>query len=255
MTTPRLTSDGYMHWPPRDWIESLCARQPDRTWLVQAPLSAGETPLLYLLPDAAVKDRYIRLATVLVWFRVAFRSWLTPLVFVQMILGLLVPLGFLSGIGIPLALLVAFAVIGLGSALSLHVLFRWLGNVRVHPQPGWTRPDILIRSSEEWEGLYLANGLRTERRVTRSLVALTVGALILAVAGYLNLCHGIGILDQAFIGMAVWDREAYVLRCSEAPAWTVMLSAATVGLIIMHVRVDRMRRAGRARATPAEATG
>jgi hypothetical protein len=34
MTTPSLTPDGHMRWPPRDWLESLCVEQPDGTWLV-----------------------------------------------------------------------------------------------------------------------------------------------------------------------------------------------------------------------------
>ena len=78
MTAPSLTPDGYMCWPPRDWLESLCVPQPDGTWLVQTPPLRSQEPRLYLLPDQHRKDSYVTQATRLIWVEVALLHWSAP---------------------------------------------------------------------------------------------------------------------------------------------------------------------------------
>jgi hypothetical protein len=73
MTTPSLTPDGGTPWPPREWLESLCERQPDGRWLVQAPPQQWQKPKFHLLPDDRRKDKCVAQVSRLMQADVAVR--------------------------------------------------------------------------------------------------------------------------------------------------------------------------------------
>jgi hypothetical protein len=255
MSSPTLTPDGRMSWRPRDWLESLCVEQPDGTWLIQAPLSAGEDPLLYLLPDAAAKDRFVKQATGLVWQRVALKHWTAPLsIFLPIWMPLVgtVTSGYLG----PLVLLAGLAIIGV--AVGVHVLrerllFTWLAEASVKPPDGWKRPEVLVRRWEEWEGLYLSLGLPGQWGIGRVMAWITVMLSAVAAAFYLNLCQGIGILDLLIHDRDVYGAREVLPRCDAVSGGFVPFGVAVaLAAVYWNGRLDRRQRAGLARPVPAE---
>lgn len=253
MTTLSLTSDGLMRWPPRDWLESLCVEQADGTWLVQAPLSTGEDPLLYLLPDAAAKDRFLKQAPGLIWLRVALSHWIPPLSLFPPLWSVL----FFPVAGDFLGLLVMLPAAAFGAAatgvhfLSQRRLFTGLADAAVTPPAGWKRPDMLVRRWEEWQGLYLSLGAPGQRVLGRGMAWITAGVIAAAGVTYLNLCQGIGVLDQVFLDWDPRDLPRVAARCGVFGGWGMpLLFAIALSSLAWHRRSERRRQAGAARPLP-----
>lgn len=261
MATPSLTPDGYMRWPPRAWAESLCTPLPDGTWLIQAPIAVAEKPLLYILPDAKAREHYLARATRLVWIRAATRAltqpylaagtfWiffmnanlLAPLWAIRVVLGML-------AIG-PLGVLARFT--------AERLVFAWLSEHSIQPAAGWKRPPILIRTVEEWEGLYRSVGRRMDRVAHIILFGAATSLILWTAAIYLSVCRGISSLDGAVPSLSGWRKEAYATGCNadsgwiasaglSANLWVIFLLVVALGFTILTFwTAERRRRAGRA---------
>ncbi len=259
MTTPSLTPEGDMRWPPRDWVESLCAPQPDGTWLVQAPIWLADKPLLYLLPGQAAKDRFKQLALGLVWLRIAISYWLAiPLLFLLSVWGPLLQAVFADPRPFLLSgrfCLFVIVPLGLVYLLWLRHLFTWLSDVAVTPPPGWKRPDLVVRRAEEWQALHLANGWRVQRVLFIASFGITVAVVMVAASAYLNVCQDVGILDQLVLG---WDARqlAGVREACPYSGWSVLVLPGA-GLVFAATGLlnARQRQAGRARPLAPEGVG
>jgi hypothetical protein len=256
MTTPNLPPDGHLRRAPRDWLESLCERQPDGTWLVQAPLSRGWGPLLYLLPDAAARDQFLKRASGLIWLRVALNHWLGPLVVVLPVWSMLF---FFVSIEF---VLLNFMLLAMGGAvfgahfLREQSLFTWLAKAAVTRPAGWKRPDVVVRRWEEWQGLYLSLALPGLRVLNRGVFWTTAGVIAAAAVAYLNLCQGIGILDQLFLDWGPRDRPGVARRCGVFGGWGMLAAFLLALAILANLRWDdRRQRAGAARPVASDGPG
>lgn len=252
MTAPTLTADGFMHWPPRDWVESLCTPLPDGTWLVQAPLAGGEKPLLYILRDTATKDQFLFRAVGLIRLRTAWRAVATLRPHANM---------FIIFMAIPLARPALYAVLlflvlgGLAHLVWLNYVFRWLGERALQPPPGSKRPATLVRTAEEWEALYLSNGLRAERLAGLLGIAAAASVIILAVLSHLTICQGVGVLDPLYEGMAGWERRWLETRC-DVDGLTILAGIGSIAYAVFLMRFSaRQRRKGRAVPLAGPTTG
>jgi hypothetical protein len=214
MSTPSLTPDGHMLWPPRDWAESLCMRLADGTWLVQAPISSLGKPRIYLLPNAEMKDRYLFWAVGLIHLRIIVRAkyYAVLLVTASMPLWSMIPL--LRG---PFALFWLFLILFWPMYLIWHQqLFLWLESQSLNPPEGWRRPEALIRSGVEWEALYQSNGVGVERLLWLAGCGVVALVAVQATARYLNICQGIDILDPLVMDMTARDRRWFARDCDSA---------------------------------------
>ena len=261
MTTPSLTPDGYMRWPPRAWAESLCTPLPDGTWLIQAPIAVAEKPLLYILPDAKAKEHYLARATRLIWIRAATRALSQPYLaacavwifflnahFLAPLWALRVAMGMLAIV--PLGVLARFT--------AERSVFSWLSEHSIQPPAGWKRPPILIRTVEEWEGLYLSIGRRIDQLAHAIVLGAATYLILWAAAIYLSVCWGISSLDGAVPSLSGWRKEAYATGCNadsgwiasaglSANLWVILLLVVALGFTILTFRAaERRRRAGRA---------
>jgi hypothetical protein len=253
MATPRLTSDGTMHWPPRDWIESLCARQPDGTWLVQAPPLRGREPQLHLLPDDRGKDAYVARATRLLWAEVAINLAFTPPVFLSVFLmGIVGELLLVFGDGSfwPVYIMALVGVmLGLALIVQAHLTGRladWLKEVAVALGDGTTATPFPVRTEREWQAVVLSNGLRGEGIVALAMIGLTIPVMAAYSAAYLNICRGVAMLDPLFPERAREQARAWSY-CPVDGTTLVFKMAAVVIVVALHLVIMRRRRAGRAR--------
>jgi hypothetical protein len=256
MTTPSLTPDGHMRWAPRDWLESLCVEQPDGTWLVQAPIWGRQEPLLYLLPDEAAKQEFLRLASRLVWLRIAFLHWPGwPVLLLASLWGLLLGSAFNDPLTVPPFIpdpvLTACALFGLLYLLWQRSLFTWLGGAAVTQAAGWKRSEMVVRRAEEWDALHLSNGWSVQHVLARGAFGITLAILMFVAAIYPASCHGIDILDPLVLDMD--EQQLARLRC-QVSGWYILVGLGA-GLAVMglQIMVERRRRAGRARPLALEA--
>lgn len=261
MTTPSLTSDGYMHWPPRAWAESLCTPLPDGTWLIQAPIAISEKPLLYILPDAKAMEHYLARATRLIWIRAAIRALFHPYMAAAIFWIFFISANFLAPLW---ALRVAMGMLAIGPLGELarrtaeRSVFAWLSEHSIQPHAGLKRPPILIRTVEEWEGLYLSIGRRIDQLANIIVLGAATSLILWAAAIYMSVCRGISSLDGAVPSLAGWRSEAYAAGCSadsgwiasanlSANLWVILLLVVALGFMILTFRTaERRRYAGRA---------
>lgn len=245
MTTPSLTPDGHMHWSPHNWTEGLCHPQADGSWLVQAPIWGKEAPLLYVLPDAAAKEGFLTRSGLLIRMRVIISA--TVPVSGLLLAGIaMVPLA--AGSGAAVAFILLLGLVPLLLRLAHYVcerrLFGWLAERAVHPPTAWQCPPILIRTAEEWGGLYLSNGWGLACVIDRVGVGVGVAgmAIVLTSSAYLNLCHGFGVLDGLFLGTL--PRESGLFCGESGPP----LGLVSLMLLVFECwslqRIGRRRRAG-----------
>lgn len=248
MTTPSLSSDGYMRWPPRAWAESLCTPLPDGTWLVQAPIAWIHEPQLYLLPDTETKERYLTWATASIWRSVLLRS-LSPLVSVLPVcLGLVnVFASHEVSATVSLISLLPFLLWGLAYAVTYDRLLGLLPARASQPLEAWQRQGILARSAAEWEALYLSNGLRVARIAWLISIGSVATWAVLRTVAQLDLCNAAGILDGTVLELEPLRQPDKVYPCGWLWSWSLGLGPAGFAFVVFaYLHTQRRQRAGRA---------
>lgn len=252
MTFPSLTAKGYLHWPLRAWVESLCTPQPDGTCLVQAPITGKQEPRLYLLPDTETKDQYLRWATVKCWINALVLS-LGPLyaalVAAANSLPLVMPPGdravalLIVGVIPPLLWFSAYVV-------AANRLFDLLPDARRQSTETWLRHGVIVRHAVEWDAIYLSRCLALSFIAMWPTIGLWVTFGMLFVVTTLDACGSADMLAGTLLETLRYERPEASIICRNLYLWlggVVLVVAFSCETLI---RQQRRWKAGRAKPLP-----
>ncbi|MEO3473826.1 hypothetical protein AAFN86_18305 [Roseomonas sp. CAU 1739] len=251
MTVPSLTANGFMRWPLRAWVESLCTPQPDGTWLVQTPISGKQEPRLYLLPDAKTKDQYLRWATVKCWISALVQSLVplfTALVAAANSLPLVMPPGDRTT-------MVALLIVGVIPALLWFLayvvvanrLFDLLPDARRQSTEIWLRHGVVVCQAVEWDAIYISRCLALAFIAMWPTIGLWAALGMLFVVTTLDACGSVDMLAGTFLETRRLERPEAFSICRNLYLWLGGVVLAVAFSCATLIRQRQKRKAGRAR--------
>lgn len=254
MTVPTQTASGYMYWPLRAWVESLCTPQPDGTWLVQAPISGNQDPRLYLLPDTKTKDKYL-------WWTMAkggiyISDQSLGSVFMALIFGanglliITTPDDYNNLAVISIFAGILFLLYFVPHVVVANRLFYLLPDARRQSAEIWLRQGMIVRHGVEWDAIYFSRGLAIALITTWLAIGIFIVSGTMLAVTTVDSCGSADILAGTFLETRRHGSPEASIICRNSYLWLGGIVLVTTIMCATLIRQRQKWKAGRAKLLP-----